>query len=98
MSDLVQLNSIISIAPGQVAADLAHEVVILDSKSGRYFSLSAVGARIWQLIQTPCTVAQILDTLLAEYEVEAERCETDLLALLGKMQERGLIEVAADTE
>jgi hypothetical protein len=58
-----------------------------------YYGLDAVGARIWSLIQEPRTVNEIRDILLEEYEVEPERCERDLLALLQKLADEGLIEV-----
>lgn len=69
------------------------EAVILDLESGRYYSLNPVGARVWDLIQTPQSVSAIRDVLLAEYEVERARCEQDLLRLLGDMAVQGLIEV-----
>jgi hypothetical protein len=52
-----------------------------------------VGARIWNLIQTPRTVQEVQDTLLEEYEVEPQRCRDDLLALLQKMVAKGLITI-----
>ena len=77
----------------QVSADLAGEAAILNLKSGVYYGLNAVGARIWSLIQEPKTVEDIRDTILNEYDVEPERCERDLLALLERLAAEGLIEV-----
>jgi len=80
-------------AEGQVSADLSGEVVILNLDSGLYYGLDAVGARIWGLIQVPKTVMEIRAALLEEYEVEPERCERDLSALLQSLAAEGLIEV-----
>jgi hypothetical protein len=52
-----------------------------------------VGASIWKLLQTPCKVADIQVALLQEYDVEPERCERDLMALLEGLLGAGLIEV-----
>jgi hypothetical protein len=82
-------------AKDQVSSDLGGEVAILDLKAGVYYGLDAVGARIWSLIQEPRTVNEILNILLEEYEVEPERCERDLLVLLQRLAEEGLIEVEA---
>jgi hypothetical protein len=54
-----------------------------------------VGARIWSLIQEPRTVNEIRNILLEEYEVEPERCERDLLVLLQRLADEGIIEVEA---
>jgi hypothetical protein len=90
---VVSGGSIVVAANDQVSSDLGGEVAILDLKAGVYYGLDAVGARIWSLIQEPRTVNEIRDILLEEYEVEPERCERDLLALLQKLADEGLIEV-----
>jgi len=77
----------------QVSSDLGGEVAILDLKAGVYYGLDAVGARIWSLIQEPRTVNEIRDILLEEYDVEPERCERDLLVLLRRLADEGLVEV-----
>jgi len=72
---------------------LAGEAAILNLKNGVYYGLDAVGARIWTLIQDARSVGQVRDALLEEYDVEPERCEADLLALLARLEAEGLIEV-----
>jgi len=81
----------------QVSCDLSGEVAILNLKSGVYYGLDAVGARIWQLIQEPRTVASIRTVLLSEYEVDPDRCERDLLLLLHALADAGLLEIRDDT-
>jgi hypothetical protein len=56
-----------------------------------------VGASIWKLIQEPRKVSEIRDAILKEYDVEPDRCETDLLALLQELLEKELIEVKNET-
>jgi len=93
----VSERSTVVVAEGQVSCDLAGEAAILDVKSGIYFGLNAVGARIWQMIQEPRTVSEVCKTLVEEYEVEPERCEHDLLTLLQELVTNGLIEVKDET-
>ena len=81
-------------AKDQASSDLGGEVAILDLKAGVYYGLDAVGARIWSLIQEPRTVNEIRDILLEEYEVEPEHCERDLLVLLRRLADEGLVEVS----
>jgi hypothetical protein len=88
-------RSIVVVAEGQVSCDLAGEAAILDVQSGIYYGLNTVGARIWRLIQEPRTVNEVYETLLEEYEVEPERCERELLALLQELAAKGLVEITA---
>ncbi len=55
--------------------------------------MNPVGARVWELLKQPKSVSELRDVLLDEYEVDQERCAQDLLALLQKMRDEGLIEV-----
>ena len=74
-----------------VSCDLAGEAVILDMRSGQYFALSPVGAHIWKLLESPCTLTSLCARLGEEYDVEPARCEADVSALLGQLASHGLI-------
>lgn len=90
-------DSIVVVAKDQVSADLAGEAVIFNLESGVYYGLDAVGARIWSLIQEPRTLNEIRDAILEEYEVEPDRCERDIVALLEQLVDAGLIEIRDET-
>jgi len=82
-------------APGQVYADLAGELAILDSKSGIYYGLDPVGARIWSLLLEWKTVGEVRATLLEEYDVAGSQLEIDMLHLFDELFSKGLIEIAS---
>lgn len=82
----------ISIPKQVMARFVGHETVILDLVSGTYFGLNPVGTRIWQLLAEGRTLEQVVDTILAEYEVSREAMESDLAQLLQELQNRNLIE------
>ena len=90
-------NSILAASEQQVSADLssadAENLVILTFKDGVYYELKEVSARVWALIQQPCSFQAVLDAIIAEYDVEPERCESDLVALIGDLAERGLVDI-----
>ena len=66
-------------------------------KSGIYYGLNAVGARIWNLIQEPKTVDEVAAAILAEYDVETDRCQHDIVALLQDLAAHGLVEIRHGT-
>jgi hypothetical protein len=93
MRRMVSSRSTVVATGDQVSSDLKGEVAILNLKAGVYYGLDDVGARIWTLLQEPKTVSEIRDVLLQEYDVEADRCKRDLLALLQRLVNEGLVEV-----
>jgi hypothetical protein len=80
-------------APAQLSTTLGNEVVILGLRDSVYYGLSEVGTRVWQLLQTPRPIGEIVDRLVVEYEVDRQQAEADLQALLRDLQARGLIVV-----
>ena len=90
---MVSSRSTVVATRDQVSSDLKGEVAILNLKAGVYYGLDGVGARIWTLLQEPKPVSEIQDVLLQEYDVEADRCKRDLLALLQRLVNEGLVEV-----
>jgi hypothetical protein len=97
MNSQIVGSSIVVAVRDQVSCDLAGEVAILDMKSGIYLGLNAVGARIWNLIQEPKLVDTICETILEEYDVEADQCQRDILTLLQALLANGLVEVRNET-
>lgn len=83
----------VTAAKDQVSCDLAGEVAILNIKSGIYYGLDEVGARVWDLIQQTKSVSEVRDALLEEYDVDAPTCERDLIVLLRELAAKELIEV-----
>ncbi len=93
MTQTISDRSVVVAAKDQVSCDLAGEAAILNIKSGVYYGLDPVGARIWNLMQQPREVIEIQNTITGEYDVEPEQCARDLMALLEKLLAEGLIEV-----
>lgn len=87
------LDSTIMVAQDVVSCDLVEEAAILNLKDGVYYGLNPVGARIWNLIQKPVKVSEILELLIEEYDVEKEVCQNDLMELLNQLLDKELVKI-----
>lgn len=85
--------TVVAAPQGQLSTTLAGEVVILDVEKGVYFGLANVGTLIWNLLQTPRRVSEIVDRIVSEYDIRRDVAENDLYALLADLAARGLIQV-----
>jgi hypothetical protein len=72
-------------------AELGDELVALDPAAGECFGFNGVAASIWRNLERPKSFEQLRDALLEEYEVEPDRCATELGALLDDLSARGLV-------
>jgi hypothetical protein len=89
-------STVVVIAKDVVACELGDEAAMLNLASGVYYGLDPVGARIWKYLESPVSVGEIRDRLLEAYDVEPERCEADLVALIEKLAAEGLVEVRGE--
>jgi hypothetical protein len=90
---MITEQSVITSAPDLTTAYLDGEAVILDLQSGQYYGLNEVGARIFNLVQEPRSVGDVIDQIVEEYAVETDQFKQDLLAFLESMAQRKLIKV-----
>ena len=86
-------NSFIRRNPELVSSDLDGETVMMSIESGEYFGLDSVGSRIWELLETPTTVANLVDILVDEFEVSREECEADTIDFLNQLLDKHLLVV-----
>jgi hypothetical protein len=74
-----------------VASELDGEMVLLNLATEEYYSLNEVGTRLWDLTDGKRTVAEMIDTILQEYEAERAGVTEDVLALFQELTDEGLV-------
>ena len=70
-----------------LAAKVGDEMVMMSPTNGNYIGHSPVGARIWELLETPCSMESLCRALVSEYEVDPAICRAEvdsLIATLGQ--------------
>ena len=79
--------------PDLVHTEVEQHTMMLSVEAGRYFSLNPSGSRIWQLIEQPAAVADIVSTLEREFDVEPERCHDETMRLVESLLANGLASI-----
>jgi hypothetical protein len=85
------LDESVSASPEVVFKELGGEAVLLDLASGIYFGLDETSTRLWQLLSTHRSLRRVHEEMLAEFDVEPTRLETDLLAFVTDLTSRRLV-------
>lgn len=70
------------------------EMLGIDYNQGYCYGLNSSGARIWQLIQTPISVAELVRRLAGEFDVDSNLCQRQALEFLDQLADSGLAEFA----
>ncbi|HYP09818.1 MAG TPA: PqqD family protein [Bryobacteraceae bacterium] len=67
------------------------EAVLLDMQSSKYFGLSSVATRIWELLEDGQSVDSAAETVAAQYHQPAGQVLKDTLAFIETAASRGLL-------
>jgi hypothetical protein len=90
-------SATIAIAPDVLASEVGPEVVMLSLRDGTYYGLDGVGVEIWRMLQAPVTISRIVTALVETYDVDADRCRSDVVTVIVTLVERGLVEIREPT-
>jgi hypothetical protein len=74
-----------------LSAKVGDELVMMSADTGGYVGLTEVGARIWELLETPQEKRALYSKLQEEYDVSAETCCADVDAFLNELAKHGAI-------
>ena len=74
-----------------LSAKVGDELVMMSAEKGNYIGLSEVGARIWDLIETPQEVETVLARLQQEYDVPPDTCRQEVDTFLQELKTHGAI-------
>ena len=62
------------------------EAVLLDTSSGRYFSLNPQATEIWEHLQGGHSLSDIIGMLTQKYKIDNEIVSRDVVELIGELR------------
>lgn len=82
--------------PNVVSREIAGEQILVPIRKqaadmAAIYVLNETGAQIWRLVDGRRSLADIGDVLAQEYNVRPETVETDLLEIIGQLEELGML-------
>lgn len=89
----ISLNNIISQCEGNIVSNMGEEKVMLSVQNGKYYNLGEIGGEIWDLIESPKSVNEVISSLINVYDVSQAECEEQVLAFLEHLNNEKLIEL-----
>jgi hypothetical protein len=57
------------------------------------YTLNETAARVWDLIDSQRTLGEVLQQLVAEFDVDPQQAEQDIIGIVGELQKLGAIVV-----
>ena len=78
-----------------LSAKVGDEIMMMSAARGNYLGVNAVGARIWELIETPSDMDTICAALVREFEVDAVTCRAEVEQFITEMGKHGAVTIDA---
>ena len=90
---MLTLDSIIQRDPDVITAEADQDLIMVSIASGYYYGLSDVAREIWDAIERPRRIAQLVDDLTTIYQIDPFSCEQQTLSFLEALLDEGLLKV-----
>ena len=95
MPDLTT-DTVIRRGSDHVETRVGDQTMMMSIAQGKYYALQATAQRIWELIEQPRSVGEITERLVAEYDIERERCAAEVRGFVDELIRNGLAVRADD--
>ena len=90
-SQTIQLETVVVQGDGHISAGMDGEVALMHIDNGSYYVLNDTSSRVWELMESPKSVAEICDTIEHEFEVDSNQCRNEILEHLSELASHKLI-------
>jgi Coenzyme PQQ synthesis protein D (PqqD) len=92
---MVDRHARLRVAKDVAAKVIDGEAVVLNLVNGMYYSTDGVGAAVWTLLDRAPTSDEIVDALVARYDVPDAEARADVERLVGELLRENLVVVGA---
>jgi len=87
-------NQKVEKTPNCVSRTIGQEVVIILPSIGEVKVLNEVGARIWELADGTRTIADLVQQICEEYDVDPQQAEIDAVDFIQKMMDKKMLMIS----
>ena len=90
---MLNLDCIVQRDPDVMTAEAERDLVMVSIANGLYYGVSEVAREIWETIQQPKKVSDLIDDLAGTYNIDRTTCEQETLSFLEDLRTEGLLKV-----
>jgi Coenzyme PQQ synthesis protein D (PqqD) len=78
-------------APNVIAETIDGEAILVDLRTGNYYSIQGSGSQIWEALAQGASVGRVAEELSAAFSVDREAAEHAVSSLSQELEREGLI-------
>jgi len=89
----LSLDCIVQRDPDVLAAEADQDLVMVSIASGFYYGVSDVARAIWEAIERPKKISDLINDLSSAYNIDRSKCEEETLSFLKELLTERLLQV-----
>lgn len=89
-------TSVIERGSDFVATRVGDQTMMMSISAGKYFAVAETTQRIWELLEKPRSVGEIVSLLCVEYDVAETTCLQQVTGFVSDLLENGLVSKVGD--
>jgi hypothetical protein len=70
---------------------IGNETIVLSLPDSRYFSVTGIGSRVFELLGEDRTLDELVEAVVGEYEVDEATARRDVETFVGRLREARLL-------
>jgi hypothetical protein len=86
-------HSLVARSEDLPCAPVDRDIVFLNRATDSYVALDEIGRRIWELLERPREIADLVAELSGEFDGSRELIAADVLVFLGELEREGMVSV-----
>jgi ethanolamine ammonia-lyase large subunit len=91
---ILNLNCTVQRDPDVIAAEADRDLVMVSIANGLYYGVSDVAREIWETIERPKKISDLIDDLAGKYNIDRTTCVQETLSFLEDLRTEGLLKVS----
>lgn len=91
---VIDAGSTVVRAEGLPSTEVDDDLVVLNLRTDSYIAIDRIGRRIWELLESPRRVEDLIATLAAEFDVDPTIVAHDVAPFLDELEREGMVTMA----
>lgn len=89
----LNIDSIVQRHSHLISAEVDQDIVMVNVESGFYYGISDVAREIWDALENPARISDLIESLSADYDIDRSTCEEQTLSFLEALLAERLLQV-----
>jgi Coenzyme PQQ synthesis protein D (PqqD) len=89
----LKLDSIVQRDADVIGAEADQDIVMVSIANGAYYGVSHVAREIWEAVENPKKISDLIGDLTTSYNIDQSLCEEQTLSFLEDLLAEGLLQV-----